>query len=107
MPLRVAPSRGNTLTLAGDGWRPFDPAYERIDESVRLSFSLRDPQPSGISVRLYEIAQCIAVDAREAMVRSHIKQNPKHRGFEKSGRFGSFLGCSNFPRCRHSRNLNG
>ncbi|WP_079640109.1 topoisomerase DNA-binding C4 zinc finger domain-containing protein [Sphingopyxis flava] len=23
---------------------------------------------------------------------------------EKSGRFGSFLGCSNFPRCRHSRN---
>lgn len=26
---------------------------------------------------------------------------------EKSGRFGSFLGCSNFPRCRHSRNLNG
>lgn len=25
----------------------------------------------------------------------------------KSGQFGDFLGCSNFPKCRHSRSLNG
>lgn len=27
------------------------------------------------------------------------------RLIEKSGRYGPFVGCSNFPKCRYSRNL--
>ncbi|MBW1803670.1 MAG: LysM peptidoglycan-binding domain-containing protein [Deltaproteobacteria bacterium] len=64
----------------------FDYAFEREEEFVNLTFSVRDPQFSSITVRLFECPAHFSLQQREKFIVECIEKTGDN-GFEKSGRF--------------------
>lgn len=77
--------RLNTFYVTNDS--VWDYAFERVGDSVDLEFSIKNPQPQDIYVRLFECCSETSFTQCNRWIRSQMRDSNNIKGFKKSGSY--------------------